>query len=178
MSDETEHRRWCRANRGGSCNCFPPAAGETEDDPNEQRAAILRAGIARLRRELADAERALEKISPAPASDEKPRPSRGPWLWVKLDENSRVLRHSGGDDPYYSAVFHPDIDGMGIHISDADAALIADAPAMLELLRETAQIDLACYCVAATEVGGLARPALVCWPCRVRTLLKKHGRTT
>jgi hypothetical protein len=86
------------------------------------------------------------------------------------------LRHSGSDDPYYSAVFHPDIDGMGIHISDADAALIADAPTMLELLRETAQIDLACYCVAATEVGGLARPALVCWPCRVRALLDKHGR--
>ena len=107
-------------------------------------------------------------------NDEKASP--GPWRWIKVDDDSRVLRHSGSDDPYYSAVFHPDIDGMGIHISDADAALIADAwqlPQLRDLLDELAgiaeQAARMLNVVGITEADGpVGRP---------RALLDRKKRT-
>jgi hypothetical protein len=105
-------------------------------------------------------------------SDEKPSP--GPWRWIKVDDDSRVLRHSGSDDPYYSAVFHLNIDGVGINIADTDAALIADAwqlpqlrediEEMQQLLRELADSGL---WLGGEEAG---------WTARIAALLDKHGR--
>jgi len=134
------------------------------DETDEQKAAILRAAVVRHRHELNDAKRALAELG---VSLDDETTHEGPW---QLHEENPWLVLSADDGML------PSITIATVHTGDGDAALIADAPVMLELLRETAQIDLACYCVAATEVGGLARPALVCWPCRVRALLDKHGR--
>jgi hypothetical protein len=119
-------------------------------------------GLGMWQRRFVSREELLERYS---MSDEKPSP--GPWQWIRVDDDSRVLRHSGSDDPYYSAVFHPDIDGMGIHISDADAALIADAPDMLALLQ---RVQWAIEDSDGTPPFGTSLLG------DIRATLDKHGR--
>jgi hypothetical protein len=119
-------------------------------------------GLGMWQRRFVSRDELLEKY---PMSDETASP--GPWRWIKVDDDSRVLRHSGSDDPYYSAVFHLNIDGMGINISDADAALIADAPAMLELLQRVQ------WAIEDSDGAPPFGPALLG---DIRALLDKHGR--
>jgi hypothetical protein len=139
-------------------------------------------GLGMWQRRFVSRDELLEKY---PMSDEKASP--GPWRWIKVDDDSRVLRHSGSDDPYYSAVFHPDIDGMGIHISDADAALIADAWQLPQLREENRQMR-ELIVKLRTAFYGMSLAAFNCKPLpmdigeadqlllEAGAMLDKHGR--
>jgi hypothetical protein len=99
-------------------------------------------------------------------SDEKPSP--GPWVtreWPNEAAGWFVYRESGGTliaENVYKA---------------PDAALIADAPAMLELLRK---LERSHTCMApGTRVGDCPECGQYCgheWDCQLGALLDKHGR--
>lgn len=62
----------------------------------------------------------------------------------------------------------------------ANMALIADAPAMLDLLRESRELNGSeCSCLPESRDRydpRVVMKAVTCWNCRARALLDKHGR--
>jgi hypothetical protein len=110
-------------------------------------------------------------------SDENPSP--GPWRWKPPSESS-FSDPAGLKDAHGADILGCSNDAEYIYAhSDADAALIADAPAMLELLRdlEDAGLDRGPACPQCLSPEGekhgeeeLGRP------CRLGALLDKHGR--
>lgn len=93
------------------------------------------------------------------------KPSPGPWRWNDDRTVLRSPREDGRPGPGPIVLSMPD--DYSQPPDPADAALIADAPAMLELARDQVMADCA-------GIGGAACGK--CWGCRRRTLLEKHGR--
>ncbi len=97
-------------------------------------------------------------------SDEKASP--GPWYWTSDLQELRATNPDKGKG------YPPETDFPVLNTTDegwipskADATLIADAPAMLELLRALESV-----------VPSTSQSADQCLCCRLKELLDKHGR--
>jgi len=108
-------------------------------------------------------------------SDEKPSP--GPWRWEKDGPELSLLSATG--EPVLEAdrdlVWMPGYEKpTDVVLSSADAALIADAPAMLGLLRRREWGPDAGFCEECGMHGapGLKHDSSCAWG----AILDKHGR--
>src|SRR5678815_3294372 len=105
-------------------------------------------------------------------SDEKPTP--GPWVACGAKEGRcqcGVIWSVPRDMPVATVHGKSSEEGEGDTPEDervANMALIADAPAMLDLLREMVVMD--------SCADGLTAHCGACWFCRTRALLDKYGR--
>lgn len=108
--------------------------------------------------------------------------SPGPWMWEINDvvpadspewkEANRLADANG------ATVLSGDTDNTGatwVSVRHADAALIAAAPRLLELLRKHPGLECECLPEIRAISGTVVSRAVVCWNCRRDALLAEIG---